>query len=95
MNDLESLIGPSYGNEMSPPRPKFSEVLRAAANGLRKVYSTQNRYPQMYQQGPSRQNYSRVYGPGEMEAENAAYLAGEAKAAMFDSLAELYERYGQ
>jgi hypothetical protein len=76
-------------------QPKFSEVLRAAAKGLRQVYSTQARYPQMYQDSNYGQSGSRFYGPGQLEAENASYREGEAKAAMFDSIAELYEKYEQ
>jgi hypothetical protein len=74
-------------------QPKFSEVLRAAATGLRKVYSQQSRYGGSQQNLYGSMQLSRVYGPGELEAENASYREGEAKAAMLDSMAELYEKY--
>ncbi len=76
-------------------KPKFSEVLRSAAQGLRRVYSDQNRFGSQLSGAYSGQGLTRVYGPGALEAENASYREGQAKAAMFDAIAELYEKYEQ
>lgn len=77
-------------------QPKFSEVLRAAAAGIRRTVA--GRYQQAFTQaqgGGYGAGMGRTYSAGEYEAENASYRALEAQANMLDSMAELYEKYEQ